>query len=1027
MKTLYRKKYTGISPLDNDTVEIIKNRLFAFDKFYYPGFTRLFFMKGGEKVYMKFKNETLMDHDILTDIHVEFLPDTIDSSSLEVYISFPERIENDILKEWDDVKASELKFILNQKYGIPYDDSSVRDRINTAHKKAVSFMNVYNNQLKNIPVSPKLIKNLKIDHIRYELKLKNPDIFKKFIKNKFSIGASDDIPFIILKTRKGLKVKTNDTALKNKISKNDFTEHEAFLFLVKNSDDRYIFNISSGKLFVHSVKNNLEILSIFSSYIDELKVADIRYSGDLNIVVDTNKLPRLIGDHYSTFFKEKESVRKGNSILLNYTRTITEDIKINIKNSKNGIVTPFVIYNLNSKLHLQYVLDIFQSLVFKSTTTKVAKNFFSFEDEVEVKQKKQANIKKLKSKGAVLDSVKCQKDRQPQIDNERSGNPKKYELVHSGNRYLCNNSPFLYPGFTVDENVCCFKKDQRKKDFYNRLTGNNLNKIKVWASNFVINNKRIIKDEDGNYFHVKKFSPVELGRIVDKNEIKIIKNAGNIWLKRSTMGKILYTNSKDCKNSPKLVDGSYMCKKTGNGNYHFGFTESSIPCCFKEERPTVVSRDLNEVKDPSKYYDNSYIITTDKSIDKNRIGILSEEVNYMLTGTNINSKKPAKNKYFRLGTKLSILKSIKSIKDFELKNVVSKNIFDLSRNSEFKSFSEFKKYVSSEDVDIRKILDFISLHIKTNIILLDFQADDIDECVNIYSKNTKNIFLIKNGGYYEVLVSIEKDGKYKKEFDSQSDLVSNFKKYLKFKCKSGNENSGKITSRDMFKTLKRDGIKISSQVVSKASNKVIFIETRDGVFLPVFPTRGIKQSLAVKYPEDVDIKINKGAFDIFIKKYKKYYSTMEFIKGGVLLNSHLILPTKNDYSDINVKKIAYQESMFKTDVRDKRTDLMKKIDTQRDYYYSLRYTFSRLITRDIKDKIENILKSKETRKTKYFKIKNIVENISSYRNNDSKYITQRLLGVYKKEILEQELAPRKIKMTKINFTNFNQMVNWLKL
>lgn len=75
------------------------------------------------------------------------------------------------------------------------------------------------------------------------------------------------------------------------------------------------------------------------------------------------------------------------------------------------------------------------------------------------------NIKKLKGKGIVINPRSCQKERQPRIIDK----PTKTSITFKGIHLNCNVSDvYKYPGFTTDNSVCCFKKNQREKINYKK-------------------------------------------------------------------------------------------------------------------------------------------------------------------------------------------------------------------------------------------------------------------------------------------------------------------------------------------------------------------------------------------------------------------------------------------------------------------------------------------------------------------------------------------------------------------------------
>ena len=79
------------------------------------------------------------------------------------------------------------------------------------------------------------------------------------------------------------------------------------------------------------------------------------------------------------------------------------------------------------------------------------------------------HIKVLRNKGVSVNSVGCQKRRQPVI---ASSNGSLHTLTDpkTGIVFTCNQD-YIYPGFTNNNIICCFKKDQRDKLVYLRNLG----------------------------------------------------------------------------------------------------------------------------------------------------------------------------------------------------------------------------------------------------------------------------------------------------------------------------------------------------------------------------------------------------------------------------------------------------------------------------------------------------------------------------------------------------------------------------
>lgn len=122
------------------------------------------------------------------------------------------------------------------------------------------------------------------------------------------------------------------------------------------------------------------------------------------------------------------------------------------------------------------------------------------ENAKKITKKSKLNIKELKNKGVLIDSVNCQKERQPIISNDPDVLPdeKSYDLIYEGNRFICNNKSYIYPGFTNKNIVCCFSKDQRNKPVYIRnITKKQINNDKntPYLPDPMILNSNVIKTD----------------------------------------------------------------------------------------------------------------------------------------------------------------------------------------------------------------------------------------------------------------------------------------------------------------------------------------------------------------------------------------------------------------------------------------------------------------------------------------------------------------------------------------------------
>lgn len=200
------------------------------------------------------------------------------------------------------------------------------------------------------------------------------------------------------------------------------------------------------------------------------------------------------------------------------------DIYINnvIFNSNN-----IDIIGVNTKKQINTIIEVICKVLIKADNYKNIMTFKNYEfQEVEQtgenikKIKVNPNIKNLKNEGVSINSTSCQKKRQPVISTKPAVKD-SYSITYKGNRFICTNDPFIFPGFTNKNIVCCFKKDQRDKDIYKRNIAFDKNKILSYSENkisdeAIIKTKIIITDKllENNRLG---FLPQTLYKIFDKS------------------------------------------------------------------------------------------------------------------------------------------------------------------------------------------------------------------------------------------------------------------------------------------------------------------------------------------------------------------------------------------------------------------------------------------------------------------------------------------------------------------------------
>lgn len=145
----------------------------------------------------------------------------------------------------------------------------------------------------------------------------------------------------------------------------------------------------------------------------------------------------------------------------------------NTSDEKGKSLRLIEISGLNIYSDINLLMHHISSLIDKSKDKKVVKlTKKGFEETVviqkqkEIKQKQ--DIKILNERGLKIDTVSCQKKRQPVIyvENQHKNDKITYLLDTkvSGTKVFCGQAnDYIYPGYTSQGSICCFLKDQRLK------------------------------------------------------------------------------------------------------------------------------------------------------------------------------------------------------------------------------------------------------------------------------------------------------------------------------------------------------------------------------------------------------------------------------------------------------------------------------------------------------------------------------------------------------------------------------------
>ncbi len=350
-------------------------------------------------------------------------------------------------------------------------------------------------------------------------------------------------------------------------------------------------------------------------------------------------------------FEDTEAERKG--------------ITVNIRDNPYKLDSSII--NIYGAYHINQITSILKQLVIVSLISTSG----SFQEEEVQKLKEKSHIKNLRKQfGVHIDSKKCQKRKQPEVNSDSKPHVGSYVLDYKGLKFVCPNSNVPYPGFINDNSICCFEKDQRRRDVYIRNTKGSDFDIMVQPSNFLVEVSdpasktkfktyviKVVSDYiDGfnetnamsRYYYLSDtgdLMPIRSEVLIKKLKKEESRHGGNIWLGEVPLAKIITGPPKNKCNSPPDMnkrdnnDINAPCKHHKK-NKTFGYSLNSYPCCFDSERKVQVERKMKSF-DITK----QYIITSDKILDYQRLGVLPPGLDKLFNEV----VAPRGGKYYRMG------------------------------------------------------------------------------------------------------------------------------------------------------------------------------------------------------------------------------------------------------------------------------------------------------------------------------------------------------------------------------------------
>lgn len=581
-----------------------------------------------------------------------------------------------------------------------------------------------------------------------------------------------------------------------------------------------------------------------------------------NTLLNKSKLRGMLTKFgISDIFELKES-KDETKLSMYYKKNVKNDT-YEIDSDKKGITVTIQnndfklnssIINIYSATSLNQINTIVNeicilSLLIRDEVKKTSSILEEEEEQIDIKEK--SNIKRLKE-SIKTSSIKCQKKKQPREveqdeikDKNFMDKNKKSIISYEGKNFICPTVNYPYPGFTVDNILCCFKKEGRR--IKQVLEQPYILETIVQPSNFIINVKeptgesfdtyviKVISDineevgftdikGDSPYFYMSNDTNFPLVHIHNEDLIKTIEETEenapdgySIWLNSVPLSQLLTKpNKSTCVKQPKFDvkdtnDINAKCKHHIDNNI-FGYNINSYPCCFDNKRNLYNPIKIKE-KNPTKMH----ILTTDKPAAKQHLGYLQPGLKelFELINTNKNSK------FYRWGVNqnnLSFFNCVLEGIEYKIGDISIENTTELRRilinylEKKPDTFNKLNggnivsKYISLTNyIDaIRNntnviywmdIIDLIHRVLSCNILVIDIPYIDSEKynynntkivCNFSVKYDTKKPFMIfiKKKKTFEIVVEIEQNPLLINfVFDyNKSNVIKFFLNYYKSSC-----------------------------------------------------------------------------------------------------------------------------------------------------------------------------------------------------------------------------------------------------
>ena len=341
----------------------------------------------------------------------------------------------------------------------------------------------------------------------------------------------------------------------------------------------------------------------------------------------------------------KKLIQKDTFNVLKYKDTISNDVLSlyyegdKVLNIRDYLDTSKInIFNIKSVKMYKIIMNI---LYIINLISRNKKNDQLIKEITKIKEKSKKKL--LKEQGINFDSRKCQHHASI-IDSKDSKDSKldSDEIKFENRYYKCDDPIHKYPGFTVNNILCCYTKPQIGTETYIRNLDPKSFDILVQPSNFkvFINGDfetYVIKmisnyvDEGTKYYYINRnniIQPILNKELIDSINEKDLNE--NIWFDTVSLAQLIYpSSSSKCSNKPDLTNRYNLNGPCDNSDLkYFGYGASGIPCCFDNTRNDTISKQKKELD-----ITNSHKLQAHKPLKNLQIGKVSLELDKLFNGS----------------------------------------------------------------------------------------------------------------------------------------------------------------------------------------------------------------------------------------------------------------------------------------------------------------------------------------------------------------------------------------------------------